>query len=70
MKNDMFRTRNEDRYFLNTTTLIGTGVVGHIKSLLNNLKRSKRKAPFFSDAVSKGILDFFEELGYGNDRKI
>jgi hypothetical protein len=69
MKNDLIQTGTENRYFLKITAPVANSAVRQIKNILIGLKRSKKKDPILSDAVSKGILDFFEETGYADHKK-
>jgi hypothetical protein len=68
MKNDLTQTRIKERYFLKMATPTDSGMVRQIKNFLNGLGKSEKKPPFFADAISNGILDFFKEMGYDSNR--
>lgn len=70
MKNDFTQTRVQDRYFLKMQAPVGSGIVRRIKSIIKSFRKTENKLPFLGEAVSQGILDFFEEMGYPANRKI
>ena len=72
MKNEFVPGRAYNNYFLKMVISTVAGSVKWMKTMFSVFRHAEEKPPFLADAVSKGLLDFFKEMGYspGNKKHI